>query len=158
MSNFDSMTNINYHICPNRRALRECGPSGACLFIATNLKKCNFFLFIFLHIDLSIINCVWMYRCSEFEFICCVAKKFGVNRRWVQEWCQQILNGQTTKTKTNKIMSFWLESLSILLQIYTFACNFCCRKGGVLLLGSVLLLGHIRYLVFIWNVFVDTLL
>ena len=27
-------------------------------------------------------------------------------------------------------MSFWLERLSILLQIYTFACNFCSRKGG----------------------------
>ena len=36
------------------------------------------------------------------------------------------------QTKTKKIfyMSFWLERLSILLQIYTFACNFCSRKGG----------------------------
>ena len=40
-------------------------------------------------------------------------------------------------------MSFWLESLSILfLQVYTFTCNFCSRKGGVLL-GSAFLLGHI---------------
>ena len=53
-------------------------------------------------------------------------------------------NGQTTKIF---YMSFWLERLSILLQIYTFACNFCSRKGGgMLLLGSVLLLGHIRYI------------
>ena len=36
-------------------------------------------------------------------------------------------NGQTTKIL---YMSFWLERLSILLQIYTFACNFCSRKGG----------------------------
>ena len=39
-------------------------------------------------------------------------------------------NGQTTKTKKKIYMSFWLERLSILLQIYTFACNFCSRKGG----------------------------
>ena len=39
-------------------------------------------------------------------------------------------NGQTTKTKKILYMSFWLERLSILLQIYTFACNFCSRKGG----------------------------
>ena len=38
-------------------------------------------------------------------------------------------NGQTTKTKKIFYMSFWLERLSIL-QIYTFACNFCSRKGG----------------------------
>ena len=36
-------------------------------------------------------------------------------------------NGQTTKIF---YMSFWLERLSILLQIYTFACNFCSQKGG----------------------------
>ena len=39
-------------------------------------------------------------------------------------------NGQTTKTKKIFYMSFWLERLSILLQIYTFACNFGSRKGG----------------------------
>ena len=39
-------------------------------------------------------------------------------------------NGQTTKTKKKIYTSFWLERLSILLQIYTFACNFCSRKGG----------------------------
>ena len=39
-------------------------------------------------------------------------------------------NGQTIKTKKIFYMSFWLERLSILLQIYTFACNFCSRKGG----------------------------
>ena len=59
-------------------------------------------------------------------------------------------NGQATKTKKIFYMSFWLERLSILLQIYTFTCNFCSLKGGggggVLLLGSVLLLGHIRYM------------
>ena len=54
-------------------------------------------------------------------------------------------NGQTTKTKQIFYMSFWLERLSILLQIYTFAAIFVLEKGGVLLLGTVLLLGHIRY-------------
>ena len=44
-------------------------------------------------------------------------------------------NGKTTKTKQIFYMSFWLESISILLQIYTFTCNFCSRKGGALLLG-----------------------
>ena len=39
-------------------------------------------------------------------------------------------NGQTTKTKKIFYMSFWLERLSILLQIYTFTCSFCSRKGG----------------------------
>ena len=39
-------------------------------------------------------------------------------------------NGQTTKTKKIFYMLFWLVRLSILLQIYTFACNFCSRKGG----------------------------
>ena len=39
-------------------------------------------------------------------------------------------NGQTTKTKKIYYMSFWLERLSILLQIYTFVCNFYSRKGG----------------------------
>ena len=33
-------------------------------------------------------------------------------------------------------MSFWLEILSILLQIYTFACNFCSRKGGRASIGT----------------------
>ena len=39
-------------------------------------------------------------------------------------------NGQTTKTKKIFHMSFWLERLSILLQIYIYACNFCSQKGG----------------------------
>ena len=39
-------------------------------------------------------------------------------------------NRQTTKTKKIFYMSFWLERLSIVLQIYTFACNFFSRKGG----------------------------
>ena len=63
-------------------------------------------------------------------------------------------NGQTTKTKKIFYMLFWLERLSILLQIYTFACNFCSRKGGVLPLGTVLLLGHIRY-VFLLFIFAN---
>ena len=44
-------------------------------------------------------------------------------------------NGQTTKTKKIFYMSFWLERLSILLQIYTFACNFCSQKGGCASIG-----------------------
>ena len=39
-------------------------------------------------------------------------------------------NGQTTKTTKIFYVSFWLERLSILLQICTFTCNFCSRKGG----------------------------
>ena len=45
-------------------------------------------------------------------------------------------NGQATKAKQIFYMSFWLESLSILLQIYTFACNFCSRKGGCASIGT----------------------
>ena len=45
-------------------------------------------------------------------------------------------NGQTTKTKKIFYMSFWLERLPILLQIYTFACNFCSRKGGRASIGT----------------------
>ena len=57
-------------------------------------------------------------------------------------------NGQTTKTKKIFYMSFWLERLSILLQIQMYIHSraiFVLEKGGVLLLGTVLLLGHIRY-------------
>ena len=72
-----------------------------------------------------------------------MAKKFGVNRGWGGGGGggKDGANGQTTKIF---YILIWLESLSILLQIYTFACNFVLEKGGVLLLGSVLLLGHIR--------------
>ena len=45
-------------------------------------------------------------------------------------------NGQTTKNKQIFYMSFLLESLSILLQIYTFAFNFCSRKGGRVSFGT----------------------
>ena len=45
-------------------------------------------------------------------------------------------NGQTTKTTKIFYMSFWLERLSILLQIYTFSCNFCSRKGGCASIGT----------------------
>ena len=44
-------------------------------------------------------------------------------------------NGQTTKTKKIFYMLFWLESLSILLQIYTFTCKLCSRKGGCASIG-----------------------
>ena len=44
-------------------------------------------------------------------------------------------NGQTTKTK------------KILLQIYTFACNFCSRKGGRASIGYRASIG--TYTVFI---------
>ena len=40
-------------------------------------------------------------------------------------------NGQTTKTKTIFYMSFWLERLSILLQIYIYICvQFLFSKRG----------------------------
>ena len=39
-------------------------------------------------------------------------------------------NGQTTKTKKIFYMSFWLERLSILLQIYTSACNLFSKRGA----------------------------
>ena len=45
-------------------------------------------------------------------------------------------NGQTTKTTKIFYMSFWLERLSILLQIYTFMCNFCSQKGGCASIGT----------------------
>ena len=55
-------------------------------------------------------------------------------------------NGQTTKTKKKIYMSFWLERLSILFYKYIHSrAIFVLEKGGVLLLGTVLLLGHIRY-------------
>ena len=55
-------------------------------------------------------------------------------------------NGQTTKTKKIFYMSFWLERLSILLQIYTFACNFCSRKGGRASIGYRASIGTYIYL------------
>ena len=63
-------------------------------------------------------------------------------------------NGQTTKTKKIFYMSFWLERLSILLQIYTFACNFCSRKGGRASIGYRASIGtytvyYIRYTDFV---------
>ena len=55
-------------------------------------------------------------------------------------------NRQTTKTKKIFYMSFWLERLSILFYKYIhLRAIFVLEKGGVLLLGTVLLLGHIRY-------------
>ena len=53
-------------------------------------------------------------------------------------------NGKTTKIKKIFNMSFWLERLSILLQYIHSRAIFVLEKGGVLLLGTVLLLGHIR--------------
>ena len=58
-------------------------------------------------------------------------------------------NGQTTKTKKIFYMSFWLERLSILLQIYTFACNFCSRKGGRASIGYRASIG--TYTVYAYN-------
>ena len=64
--------------------------------------------------------------------------KFGVGARMVPA------NGQPTKIKKIFYMSFWLESLSIYYKYIHLRAIFFLEKGGVLLLGSVLLLGHIR--------------
>ena len=62
-------------------------------------------------------------------------------------------NGQTTKTKKIFYMSFWLERLSILFYKYIHSgAIFVLEKGGMLLLGTVLLLGHILY-IHIWSLF-----
>ena len=120
---------------------------------------------------LSIINCVWMHRCEcvvislSYKCQCILICTYTMIRliKWIwiyllcgqEVWSEPSMgarmvpaNGQTTNTKKIFYMLFWLERLSILLQIYTFACNFCSRKGGggVLLLGSMLLLGHIQYI------------
>ena len=69
-----------------------------------------------------------------------MAKKFGVNRRWVPA------NEQTTKTKKTFICRFGWKAFPSYYK-YIHLCEiFVLEKGGVLLLGSVLLLGHIRYL------------
>ena len=52
-----------------------------------------------------------------FEFICCVAKKFGVNRQWVQEWCQQM--DKLQKLKKSFICRFgWKDFPSYFTNIY----------------------------------------
>ena len=56
-----------------------------------------------------------------------MAKKFGVNRRWVQEWCQQM--DKLQKLKKSFICRFGSKDFPSYL-LYTFACNFCSRKGG----------------------------
>ena len=50
-----------------------------------------------------------------------------------QEWSQQM--DKLQKLKTSFICCFGFENLSILLQIYTFTCNFCSRKGGCASIG-----------------------
>ena len=59
-------------------------------------------------------------------------------------------NGQTTKTKKKKfICRFgWKDFPSYYKYIHSRAI-FVLEKGGVLLLGTVLLLGHIRYILYI---------
>ena len=60
-------------------------------------------------------------------------------------------NGQTTKTKKIFYMLFCLERLSILLQIhvYTFARNFCSRKGVCASIGYRASIG--TYTVYIYD-------
>ena len=54
-------------------------------------------------------------------------------------------NGQTTKLKKSFICRFgWKDFPSYYKYIHSRAI-FVLEKGGVLLLGTVLLLGHIRY-------------
>ena len=71
-------------------------------------------------------------------------------------------NAQTTKTKKIFYMSFWLERLSILLQIYTFACNFCSRKGGRASIGYRASIGTYTVVVLLrhnkWQVYVRYIL
>ena len=57
-------------------------------------------------------------------------------------------NGQTTKTKKSFICHFgWKDFPSYYKYIHSRVI-FVLEKGGVLLLGTVLLLGHIRYSLF----------
>ena len=76
-----------------------------------------------------------------------------VNRRWVQEWCQQM--DKLQKLKKSFICHFgWKDFPSYYKYIHSRA-MFVLKKGGVLLLGTVLLLGHIRYRVSIaWLVYI----
>ena len=53
---------------------------------------------------------------SEFEFISCVAKKFGVNRRWVQEWCQQM--DKLQKLKNNLYVVLVGKTFHLITNIY----------------------------------------
>ena len=69
-----------------------------------------------------------------------------MNRRWVQEWCQQM--DKLQKLKKSFIYRFgWKDFPSYYKYIHLRAI-FVLEKGGVLLLGTVLLLGHIRYTYF----------
>ena len=59
-------------------------------------------------------------------------------------------NGQTTKTKKNLLYVILVGKTFHLItivhtSIYTSRAIFVLEKGGVLLLGTMLLLGHIRY-------------
>ena len=67
-----------------------------------------------------------------------------MNRRWVQEWCQQM--DKLQKLKKSFICRFgWKDFPSYYKYIHLHV-TFVLEKGGMLLLGTVLLLGHIRYL------------
>ena len=69
-------------------------------------------------------------------------RSLGVNRRRVQEWCQQM--DKLQKLKKSFICHFgWKDFPSYYKYIHSRAI-FVLEKGGVLLLGTVLLLGHIR--------------
>ena len=75
-----------------------------------------------------------------------MAKKFGVNRRWLQEWCQQM--DKLQKLKKSFICRFGWKDLPSDYKYIHLRAIFVLEKGGVLPLGTVLLLGHIRYTLF----------
>ena len=63
-----------------------------------------------------------------------------MNRRWVQEWCQQM--DKLQKLQKSFICRFgWKDFPSYYKYIHSCAI-IVLEKGGVLLLGTVLLLGH----------------
>ena len=123
-------------------------------------------IIIIWYIYLSIINCVWMHRCEcvvislSYKFQCILICTYTVNEvnlnlflvwprslEWTVDGCK---NGASKWTNyKNKTKSFicrfgWKDFPSYYKYIHSRAI-FVLEKGGVLLLGTVLLLGHIRY-------------
>ena len=82
-----------------------------------------------------------------------MAKKFGVNRRWVQEWCQQM--DKLQKLKKSFICRFGWKYFPSYYKYIHLRAIFVLEKGGVLLLGAVLLLGHIRYYILLNSLVYD---
>ena len=83
------------------------------------------------------------------NLLICVAKKFGVNRGWVggggggKNGANKWTNYKNYKNLLYAVLVG--KPFHLTTNIHSRAI-FVLEKGGVLLLGSVLLLGHIRYI------------